>query len=91
MSSVLFEDIFVIKDIDKDGKKFDRGRIINIFYILSKNWVSRIFGVSESYEMELVLDVNVELYPLEVGNKFTFALASTLNLDGSPDEGRLHF
>ena len=25
MSAVLFEDIFDIKDIDPDGKKFDRG------------------------------------------------------------------
>jgi hypothetical protein len=25
MSSILFEDIFDVKDIDKDGKKFDKG------------------------------------------------------------------
>ena len=37
--------------------------------------------------MELVLDVNTELYPIDVNTKFSFALASTLNLDGSPDEG----
>jgi DNA-directed RNA polymerase I, II, and III subunit RPABC3 len=37
--------------------------------------------------MELILDVDFDVYSLEVGNKFTFALASTLNLDGSPDEG----
>ena len=28
MAGVLFEDIFDVKDIDPDGKKFDRGRII---------------------------------------------------------------
>ena len=29
MAGVLFEDIFDVKDIDPDGKKFDRGRIIS--------------------------------------------------------------
>jgi hypothetical protein len=41
--------------------------------------------------MELILDVNVDIYPIEISStqptKFSFALASTLNLDGSPDEG----
>jgi len=73
MSSILFEDIFDVKDIDKDGKKFDK--------------VSRIMASSENYEMELILDVDVDIYPITFGEKFSIALASTLNLDGSPDEG----
>jgi DNA-directed RNA polymerase I, II, and III subunit RPABC3 len=48
--------------------------------------VSRIFGISENYEMELILDVNVDLYPIEIGARFSLALASTLNIDGTPDE-----
>eukprot|EP01117_Protostelium_nocturnum_P017077 TRINITY_DN6886_c0_g1_i1.p1 TRINITY_DN6886_c0_g1~~TRINITY_DN6886_c0_g1_i1.p1 ORF type:complete len:146 (+),score=47.24 TRINITY_DN6886_c0_g1_i1:72-509(+) len=72
-SSVLFEDIFEFKEIDKDGKKFDR--------------VSRVTGTSENYEMELVLDINVDIYPVEVSTKFSLVLASTLNLDGTPDDG----
>jgi len=31
MAGVLFEDIFDVKDIDPDGKKFDRGKVIHIF------------------------------------------------------------
>lgn len=27
MAGVLFEDIFNVKDIDPEGKKFDRGRL----------------------------------------------------------------
>ncbi|MPC54103.1 DNA-directed RNA polymerases I, II, and III subunit RPABC3 [Portunus trituberculatus] len=27
MTGILFEDIFDVKDIDPDGKKFDRGEI----------------------------------------------------------------
>eukprot|EP01105_Mastigella_eilhardi_P006964 TRINITY_DN18456_c0_g1_i1.p2 TRINITY_DN18456_c0_g1~~TRINITY_DN18456_c0_g1_i1.p2 ORF type:complete len:155 (-),score=56.36 TRINITY_DN18456_c0_g1_i1:51-485(-) len=68
----LFEDIFVIKEKDRDGKKFDK--------------VSRIICTGENYEMELHLDVNIDIYPLEEGQKFNFALARTLNLDGSPME-----
>jgi hypothetical protein len=73
MSCIIFEDIFLVQDIDKDGKKFDR--------------VSRLFCRSETYEMELILDINTEIYPMEPGQKFTMALARTLNLDGTPDEG----
>eukprot|EP00026_Physarum_polycephalum_P022028 Phypoly_transcript_25755.p1 GENE.Phypoly_transcript_25755~~Phypoly_transcript_25755.p1 ORF type:complete len:169 (+),score=21.78 Phypoly_transcript_25755:68-508(+) len=71
-SGILFEDQFEVKDIDPDGKKFDR--------------VSRIFCTSEIYEMEMWLDVNTDIYPLE-HQRFHLALASTLNLDGTPDEG----
>eukprot|EP01114_Cavostelium_apophysatum_P017097 TRINITY_DN499_c0_g1_i1.p1 TRINITY_DN499_c0_g1~~TRINITY_DN499_c0_g1_i1.p1 ORF type:complete len:146 (-),score=27.31 TRINITY_DN499_c0_g1_i1:21-458(-) len=72
-SPIIFEDIFDVKDIDKDGKKFDR--------------VSRIHCISENYEMELILDVNIDIYPVEINTKFSIALANTLNADGSPDEG----
>lgn len=30
MAGVLFEDIFDVKDIDPEGKKFDRGKWLNI-------------------------------------------------------------
>ena len=41
---------------------------------------------SENYEMDLVIDVNTQLYPIGVGQRFTFALARTLNEDGSADD-----
>ena len=34
--------------------------------------------------MDLTLDVHSELYPMTVKQRFTLALASTLNLDGTP-------
>ena len=37
--------------------------------------------------MHLDLDVNTDLWPLELGERFPFALASTLSLDGAPDTG----
>ncbi|OAQ33695.1 RNA polymerase [Linnemannia elongata AG-77] len=64
--NVLFSDIFDIKDVDGAGKKFDK--------------VSRINARSENYEMELTLDINNELYPLEIGEKFSLVLATSLSL-----------
>merc|ERR1712000_415504 len=73
-SKMIFEeDMFDIKDIDKDGKMFEK--------------VSRIECRSENYDTDLILDVNVDIYPLDIGDKFAFALASTLNLDQTVDDG----
>lgn len=35
MAGVLFEDIFDVKDIDPEGKKFDRGECIFLKFIFS--------------------------------------------------------
>ncbi|KAL0307185.1 UNVERIFIED_CONTAM: DNA-directed RNA polymerases II and V subunitA [Sesamum radiatum] len=73
MVETLFEDIFRVDAVDPDGKKFDR--------------VSRIAARSEQFDMLLHLDVNIEIYPMRVGEKFMMVLAPTLNLDGTPDTG----
>ncbi|KAG6509623.1 hypothetical protein ZIOFF_027623 [Zingiber officinale] len=73
MVELLFEDIFTLTKIDPDGKKFDK--------------VSRIEARSEQFDMFMHLDVNTEIYPLHVGDKFTMVLSPTLNLDGTPDTG----
>lgn len=71
---LILEDIFAIAAVDPDGKKFDR--------------VSRIKATGENLGMDLVLDVNVEIFPLKQGDRLNIALAKTLNLDGTPsDEG----
>ncbi|CAK5265293.1 unnamed protein product [Mycena citricolor] len=63
-SSAVFSDIFTISAIDKEGKKFDR--------------VSRLYAHSKSYDMDLTLDYNIELYPLQKDQTFTLTLASSL-------------
>ena len=73
MAGVLFEDIFDVKDIDPEGKKFDR--------------VSRLHCESESFKMDLILDINSWIYPMELGDKFRLVLATTLKEDGFPDSG----
>lgn len=68
----LFEDIFEITSLNPDGKKFDM--------------VNRIAATGTTYECDLLLDINCSIYNLKDGEKFTFVLASTLNLDGTPDD-----
>ena len=70
MAGILFEDIFDVKDIDPDGKKFDR--------------VSRLHCESESFKMDLILDINNWIYPMDYGDKFRLVLANTLSEDGYP-------
>ena len=60
MAGVLFEDIFDVKDIDPEGKKFDR--------------TSRLHCESESFKMDLILDINSWIYPMELGDKFRLVL-----------------
>lgn len=38
MAGILFEDIFDVKDIDPDGKKFERGDCRYIFSVLDPEW-----------------------------------------------------
>ncbi|CAM6100659.1 unnamed protein product [Calypogeia fissa] len=71
--TVLFDDLFSVIGLDPDGKKWDR--------------VKRIVARSEQFDMELMLDVNTDIYPMHIDEKFTLAMATTLSLDGTPDDG----
>ncbi|KAL6909397.1 hypothetical protein ACP4OV_001678 [Aristida adscensionis] len=73
MGEYLFEDIFTVRRLNPDGKKFDK--------------VSRVEACSERFDMYMQLDVATEVYPMHVDDKFTMALAPTLSLDGTPDTG----
>mmetsp|Transcript_36397 Transcript_36397/g.58391 ORF Transcript_36397/g.58391 Transcript_36397/m.58391 type:complete len:148 (-) Transcript_36397:148-591(-) len=63
----LFEDVFEILDIDKDGKLFDK--------------VSRVECRSDDNEdIHLSLDYNCEIFKLKIGKKFDFVLRSNLQI-----------
>ena len=49
--------------------------------------VTRVVCKGVSYELELTLDINSEVYRLRQNEKFTLALVSTLDLEGKPDDG----
>ncbi|KKA25271.1 DNA-directed RNA polymerase [Rasamsonia emersonii CBS 393.64] len=65
----LFEDTFTITAIN--SQKYDR--------------VSRISCTSTDNLTTFTLDVNTELYPCQVGETISMALASTLSLDGKDE------
>ena len=70
--SKLFLDTFTIHSIN--AEKYDR--------------VSRISAHNENGDTELQLDVNTELYPCNSKDTIQLMLASTLNLDGTRDDGK---
>jgi hypothetical protein len=70
--AILHDDIYEVVKVNPDGKKFER--------------VNRLVCKGQTYETDLVLDIASEVYSLREGEKFTFAIASTLRLDGKPDE-----
>lgn len=71
--NILYEASYKIDEIN--NKKYDR--------------VSRIHAINEqSPDTQLYLDVNTELYPVEVDDRVTVALALSLNLDGSKDDAK---
>lgn len=45
--------------------------------------MSRIKARSDLYELDLVLDINSDLYPVKTGDKLVLCLSPTLNLDWS--------
>ncbi len=49
--------------------------------------VSRLKCKGENYDMNLVLDINTDIFPVQAGGKFSLALASTLRYDGQQVRG----
>jgi DNA-directed RNA polymerase I, II, and III subunit RPABC3 len=70
--NILFESPFKVGEIN--SAKYDR--------------VSRIKATSHDNDVQLMLDVNTELYPVSVEDNVTIALSLSLNLDGSKDDSK---
>jgi len=68
---ILFEDLFDVVKVNPEEKKFER--------------VDRLVCKAETYETEMVIDIASEIFPMKAGDKFTFALAWTLDKSGKPD------
>jgi DNA-directed RNA polymerase I, II, and III subunit RPABC3 len=70
-TSTLFEDIFEVTALNPDGKKVFES-------------VNRLAATGTTFECDLLLDINSEIYKVSEMDKLTLVLASTLNLDASP-------
>lgn len=71
--AIIFEDTFDIRALNENGKKFDR--------------VNRLHCKGTTYDVDLVVDVNAELFNVKAGDKVVVALANTLSLTGALDDG----
>jgi DNA-directed RNA polymerases I, II, and III subunit RPABC3 len=58
---ILFEDIFDVGQINPDGKKFER--------------VNRLHCRGTTYDIQLTVDVNAELFPCKAGEQVKIVLA----------------
>uniref|UniRef100_A0A7S2GK34 DNA-directed RNA polymerases I, II, and III subunit RPABC3 n=1 Tax=Octactis speculum TaxID=3111310 RepID=A0A7S2GK34_9STRA len=72
-TGIVFNDTFQVRQINPEKKTFDR--------------IDRILAQGETFEMGLLMDINCELWSVNPYDKIAFALANTLSLDGSPDDG----
>ena len=55
---MILEDLFDVKNIDEDGKKVDN--------------ISRISALSQTYNLELTLVINTEIYPVKVSPRCSY-------------------
>ena len=80
----LLDEMFKVDEVD--SSRYDRGRPKTA----SKPWrllVSRVKGSSPSSDLNLILDINSELYPLQKDEMISLNLSSSLRLDGKEDKG----
>ena len=70
--SQLFEDTFQVTNYDQS--KYDR--------------VARIFATSNDAQTIMELDINIELFPCNVGDSLQIVIATSLQLDGSRDDDK---
>lgn len=73
---ILFEDIFDIRALNENGKQFER--------------VNRLHCKGTTFDIDIVVDVNSELFDAAAGDRVALVFASTLNLDGQPNDGNYH-
>ena len=72
-SNSLFDKPFEVTMVNPDGKKFDR--------------VSRLVCKGTTDNVDLVVDINVEVWPVKTGDKLKIMLCRTLAVEGGVDTG----
>ena len=72
-STYLFEEEFEVTAVNPGGKKFEK--------------VSRIKATGCMYELDLLIDIFTEAYPMKLKDKFSLVLHNTLDMQGKPCSG----
>lgn len=55
--------------------------------LLASLLVTRFAATSVTYGMDMLIDINTDVYPLKANDRFTLVFASTLYRDNRPDPG----
>ena len=69
--------------MNPDGKAFEKGT----YMILCQEKVTRFAATSVTYGMDMLIDINTDIYPLKGTDRFSLVLASKLYKDNRPDPG----
>lgn len=80
----LLDEMFKIDEVD--NARYDRGASHVVPWSLTYT-VSRIKASSPSSDLNLILDLNSEMYPLQKDEIISLNLSSSLRLDGKEDKG----
>ena len=67
-NNIVFDEIFEVERIDKDSKIFEK--------------VQRCEGKTKKTNYNIMLDINSEIYPLEVGCSYSVVLAKSIEENG---------
>ena len=77
----LIDDTILVTNINKDGKFFEKGTLTHSNLAI----VSRIEAKSEVMKLDIQLDVNTDIYPMEKEAYYSMVLATSINTDGSEE------
>ena len=67
-NNIMFDEIFEVESIDKDSKIFENGQ--------------RCEGKTKNTNYNIMLDINSDIYPLEVGGSYSIVLARSIEENG---------
>lgn len=70
---IVFDDVIEVKDINADGEIFEK--------------VSRVVCQSENYDMQVTVDINTDIFPISINQRFGFALATSITADETVEDG----
>ncbi|CAD8141466.1 unnamed protein product (macronuclear) [Paramecium tetraurelia] len=70
----LIDEYFKVEDIDQAGQSFKR--------------VSRIKCKSKSGEVDMELDVNIDIYPIDKGSEYRVLIVRSLGISQEMDQGK---
>lgn len=77
---ILIEDTFKVVSVNADGRKYQR-----VSRIECRSMSSSGSGGSGEDPLKITVDINTDVYPVDVGQIVTLAMSTTLNLSGETE------